>query len=89
MGKDLLTAGSRIGNRSAAEVIAQDMKTYEEDGHIFTVSQIEVSSTAEILQRKEEFFCRADYYPPKRKSTFFSTDGDRYYKADEYFVDFS
>ena len=55
LGQDILTASSRIGSRTAAELIHQDMKEYNEGGHVFTVSQIEVNSTDEVLHRKDEF----------------------------------
>ena len=38
------------------DVTKQDMKEFNEKGHKFTVSQIEVSSPAEVLDRKDEFF---------------------------------
>ncbi|MDR2842191.1 MAG: putative manganese-dependent inorganic diphosphatase [Spirochaetaceae bacterium] len=55
LGLEILTAGNRLGNRGAAEVIGQDMKEYNEAGYKFTVSQIEVDSIDEILSRQKEF----------------------------------
>ncbi len=55
LGNEIIAAGSKIGNRSASEVISQDMKEYKENDYVFTVSQIEVGSTDEILSRKKEF----------------------------------
>jgi manganese-dependent inorganic pyrophosphatase len=55
LGQDIMSAGSRIGDRNAGEVIRQDMKDYNEGGVTFTVSQIEVDSTSEIMARKKEF----------------------------------
>lgn len=55
LGNDIIKSGSHIGSRSAQEVIAQDMKDYVEGKNKFTVSQIEVDSTTEILRRKKEF----------------------------------
>lgn len=55
LGNDIIKSGSRIGNRTADEVIHQDMKDYVEGKLKFTVSQIEVDSTREILKRKKEF----------------------------------
>ena len=55
LGKEILTAGSRIKDRSAGEVVHQDMKEYQSSKNTYTVSQIEVSSTREVLDRKEEF----------------------------------
>ncbi|WP_062328143.1 putative manganese-dependent inorganic diphosphatase [Treponema endosymbiont of Eucomonympha sp.] len=54
-GREIIAAANRIGDRSAGEVIKQDMKEYDEAGVTFTVSQIEVDTPAEILSRKKEF----------------------------------
>ena len=56
LGQDIITASSSLKGRSAEDVTKQDMKEFNEKGHKFTVSQIEVSSPAEVLDRKEEFF---------------------------------
>ena len=56
MGQDIITASSSLKGRSAEDVTKQDMKEFNEKGHKFTVSQIEVSSPSEVLDRKEEFF---------------------------------
>lgn len=55
LGNDIIRSGSHIGNRKAVEVIRQDMKDYNEGKLKYTVSQIEVDSTSEILKRKQEF----------------------------------
>lgn len=55
LGEEIIKAGSRIADRSSYEVINQDMKEYSEGGLIFTVSQIEVDGTGEVLARKNEF----------------------------------
>ena len=55
LGSDIMSASSRIGKRSANDVIQQDMKEYTEGEHSFTVSQIEVDNPEEIMERKEEF----------------------------------
>ncbi len=55
LANEIIKAGSRIGNRSAVEIIKQDMKEYQENGKVFTVSQIEVDGTQEILKRRDEF----------------------------------
>lgn len=55
LGKEILTAGSRVKGRTAAEVIHQDMKEYSEEKGNYTVSQIEVGNLREILDRKSEF----------------------------------
>ena len=55
LGKELLTATSNISGRTAEELIKQDMKVYTEGNFSFTVSQIEVEDSHEILARKSEF----------------------------------
>ena len=55
LGEEIIKAGSRISGRTSYEVINQDMKEYNENGAIFTVSQIEVDGTEEVLERKKEF----------------------------------
>lgn len=55
LGKEILTAGSRIEGRSVSEIIHQDMKEYRENKHTYTVSQIEVGNLEVLLERKEEF----------------------------------
>lgn len=55
LGKEILTAGSRIEGRSVSEIIHQDMKEYRENKHTYTVSQIEVGNLEILLERKEEF----------------------------------
>lgn len=55
LGRDIISAGNKLGNRTAIEVIKQDMKEYIEGGMKFTVSQIEVESLEEVMERREEF----------------------------------
>ncbi|GMO19047.1 MAG: putative manganese-dependent inorganic diphosphatase [Spirochaetaceae bacterium] len=55
LGREIISAGNKLGNRTAIEVIKQDMKEYNEAGGVFTVSQIEVESLEEVLERKDEF----------------------------------
>ena len=54
LGRDIIAAGNRLGNRTAGEVLNQDMKEYHEGKLTYTVSQIEVDSTEELLKRKDE-----------------------------------
>ena len=61
IGKEILEAGSHINGRSATDVIHQDMKEYTEGKLSYTVSQIEVGNTAEILDRKDEFFKELEF----------------------------
>ncbi len=55
LGEEIIKAGSRISGRTSYEVINQDMKEYNENGILYTVSQIEVDGTGEIMERKDEF----------------------------------
>ena len=60
LGNDIIKAGSHIGGRSADEVIHQDMKEYDEGKFKFSVSQIEVDGTREIIERRAEFLERLE-----------------------------
>lgn len=55
LGKEIISAGSHIGERTADDVINQDMKEYKEGKFTYTASQIEVDNPLEILGRKEDF----------------------------------
>ncbi|MDR3283839.1 MAG: putative manganese-dependent inorganic diphosphatase [Treponema sp.] len=70
LGHDIMTAASKIGGRNAGEVIRQDMKEYAEGAHLFTVSQIEVDTPAEILSRKKEFLDELEIERRARKALF-------------------
>ncbi|HZK19493.1 MAG TPA: putative manganese-dependent inorganic diphosphatase [Treponemataceae bacterium] len=70
LGQDIMSAASNIGKRTATEVIHQDMKEYTEGKHVFTVSQIEVDSTSEIRNRKEEFIAELEIERRSRKGLF-------------------
>jgi manganese-dependent inorganic pyrophosphatase len=72
LGRDIITAASRIGGRNAGEVVHQDMKEYTEAGHTFTVSQIEVDTPAEILSRQKEFLQELEIECRSRKALFSS-----------------
>lgn len=54
IGKDIMASASAIASRPAAEIIKMDLKEYEASGRRLTVSQVEVSDTAEIMERREE-----------------------------------
>ncbi len=70
LGKEILQASSRVSGRSAAELIAQDSKEYEEQGEKFAVSQIEVENPQEVLKRKKEFVDALEAARQKRNSLF-------------------
>ena len=61
LGRDIITAGSHIGGRAASEVIHQDMKEYNDEKIKYTVSQIEVDNTDEIMKRKKEFLDELEF----------------------------
>ncbi|MEE0352056.1 MAG: putative manganese-dependent inorganic diphosphatase [Treponema sp.] len=65
LGNDIIKSGSHIDGRSAEEVVHQDMKEYSENKFKYSVSQIEVDSTREIVERKKEFL---DCLEQERKS---------------------
>jgi manganese-dependent inorganic pyrophosphatase len=70
LGHEIMTAASKIGGRNAGEVIRQDMKEYDEAGHVFTVSQIEVDAPSEIFSRKKEFLDELEIERRTRKALF-------------------
>ena len=70
LGEEIITAGSRISGRSPSEVINQDMKEYTEGKFVFTVSQIEVDGTEEVLDRKIEFLEELEVERHKHGSLF-------------------
>ena len=55
LGEEIIRAGSSIVGRGAKEVINQDLKEYTEGKISYTVSQIEVDNTRDVLSRKKEF----------------------------------
>ena len=55
LGNDIIKSGSHIDGRTAEEVIHQDMKEYKDGKFKYSVSQIEVDSTRDIIERKMEF----------------------------------
>ncbi len=72
LGTDIVTAASHIGNRTANEVIHQDMKEYTESGYTFTVSQIEVDNPYELVSRKDEFLAELEIERRSLKALFSS-----------------
>ena len=54
LGRDIMGSASQAARRPAAEVIRLDLKEYESSGARFSVSQVEVSDNAEIMERREE-----------------------------------
>ena len=69
-GEEIIKAGSRIGDRTAQQIIKQDLKEYNEEKTVFTVSQIEVDGTGELLKRKEEFIAELELLKKERKAMF-------------------
>lgn len=70
LGKEILTAGDRVKDRSASEVVHQDMKEYSEGKVTYTVSQIEVSNLEEVLDRKDEFLSELEIERRGNKAIF-------------------
>ncbi len=54
LGKDIMGSASEVASRPAAEIIRLDLKEYESAGRLLSVSQVEVSDTAEIMERRAE-----------------------------------
>ncbi len=65
LGNEILIAGSNISGREAGE-----LKEYSEGKVVYTVSQIEVGNTKEVLTRKEEFIKELEIECRSRKALF-------------------
>jgi manganese-dependent inorganic pyrophosphatase len=70
LGRDIIAAGNRIGDQSAEEIVNQDMKEYHEDKMVYTISQIEVDTTEELLKRKEQILGELEIERRKRDALF-------------------
>ena len=53
-GKEIMAAASLVARRPVDEILALDMKHFGEGKNAFTVSQVEVTSMTEILDRRDE-----------------------------------
>jgi manganese-dependent inorganic pyrophosphatase len=53
-GKDIMNAASMVSKKPTDEILTMDQKRYDEDPWSFTVSQVEVMSPDEIMDRKDE-----------------------------------
>jgi manganese-dependent inorganic pyrophosphatase len=54
LGQDIMGAASAVASRPAPEIVKLDLKEYETSGKRISVSQVEVTDTAEIMERKAE-----------------------------------
>lgn len=70
LGNEILIAGSNVSGRDAGELVRQDLKEYTEGKVSYTVSQIEVGSTKEVLGRKDEFIKELEIECRSRKALF-------------------
>jgi manganese-dependent inorganic pyrophosphatase len=53
-GRDIMGAASLVARKPVDEILALDMKHFGEGKNSFTVSQVEVNTLTEIMDRKEE-----------------------------------
>ncbi len=53
-GNDIMKAASLVAGLPVNEIIGLDMKKYHEGDYSFSISQVEVNSLTEIMERKEE-----------------------------------
>ncbi len=53
-GIEMFKAKSKIGEKSAREIVLNDYKVYEFAGKKFLINQVEVIDDSEVLQRKDE-----------------------------------
>ena len=70
LGEEIIKAGSRISGRITEEILNQDMKEYKEGKISFTVSQIEVDGTEEIMRRKNEILAGLENARKSRSAVF-------------------
>ena len=70
LGEEIIKAGSRISGRTTEEILNQDMKEYKEGKISFTVSQIEVDGTEEIMRRKNEILAGLENARKSRSAVF-------------------
>ena len=70
LGNEILIAGSNVSGRDAGELVRQDLKEYTEGKVVYTVSQIEVGSTKEVLERKADFLGELEIERRSRKALF-------------------
>ena len=70
LGNDILIAGSNVSGRDAGDLVRQDLKEYSEGKAVYTVSQIEVGSTKEVLERKQDFLKELEIESRSRKALF-------------------
>lgn len=70
IGNEILLAGSNVSGRDAGELVRQDLKEYVEGKITYTVSQIEVGSTKEVLERKADFIKELEIEARSRKALF-------------------
>ena len=66
----ILLAGSQITGRKPSELISQDMKIYNEGKICYTISQVEVGNTKEILDHKDEFINELEIERRSNKAIF-------------------
>ena len=54
LGRDIMSSASTVAKKPTDEIVRLDMKEYVSDDVTFTVSQVEVNSPDELLERTEE-----------------------------------
>jgi manganese-dependent inorganic pyrophosphatase len=53
LGRDIMDSASVISSKGPAEIVRLDMKEYSSVGKRFSVSQVEVTSPGEIMEKRE------------------------------------
>ncbi|HOX91424.1 MAG TPA: putative manganese-dependent inorganic diphosphatase [Spirochaetales bacterium] len=54
LGRDIMVSASQVSSKAVSEIVRLDMKEYRAADSSFTVSQVEVNNTGEIMERSEE-----------------------------------
>jgi manganese-dependent inorganic pyrophosphatase len=69
-GKEIMGAASLVARRPVGEILALDMKHFGEGKNAFTVSQVEVNTLTEIMERRDEILEGLEHQQAKTQNLF-------------------
>ncbi len=69
-GNEILGAASLVSKKPVDEILSLDLKKYEGDDYVFTVSQVEVNSQEEIMDKQEEVLDKLEALREKNSALF-------------------
>ena len=85
-GHEIMSVSSDLAGKTPAEIVEMDVKEYRSGRHLFTVSQIEVLSTSDMLDRKEELLKGLDAFRSGKNAYFSSLMVTDITKLDSYLL---